>query len=117
VGAALTRAVIEEANYRALDHPEINRLARACKLEIDPALTAAYPGLQGAGVAVTLRDGRTLSGELKNVVPATPEQIRTRFHSAAEKILGADKTRAAEAFIESLESREDVGALAEILAM
>ena len=28
VGAALTRGVIEEANYRTLDHPEINRLAR-----------------------------------------------------------------------------------------
>ena len=116
VGAALSRGVIEEANYRRLDDPEINRLASVTTVEVDPALTAAYPGKQGAEVIVTLRDGRTLRRGLPDVVPAAHEEIRVRFRSAAEKILGADATRAAEAFIDQLENQEDVGALCTLLA-
>ena len=116
VGAALTRGVIEEANYRVLDHPEINRLAHLTKLEIDPALTADYPGLQGAEVIVTLRNGKTLRRGLPNVVPASPEQIRSRFATAAEAVLGVEKTNAALAFVDTLESRSDVSALCGMLA-
>lgn len=115
VGAALARSVIEEANYRVLDHAEINRLARLTKLAIDPALTAEYPAHQGAEVILTLRDGRVLRRALKDVVPATPQQIRTRFRSAAEKVLGADKTNAVEMFIMALEENQ-MGRLPELMA-
>ena len=80
--------MIEEANYRNLSDPEINRLAAITTVETDPALTAAYPAKQGAEVIVTLNDGRTVRRALADVVPATPDQIRARFRSAAEKVLG-----------------------------
>jgi 2-methylcitrate dehydratase PrpD len=114
--AALSRGVIEEANYRNLGDPEINRLARITTVETDPALTAAYPGKQGAEVTVTLRDGTTRRRGLSDVVPATPEQIRARFRSAAEKVLGAEATRAAERFIDRLDQQEDAGELARLLS-
>jgi 2-methylcitrate dehydratase PrpD len=113
--AALSRGVIEEANYRNLADPEINRLAGITTIEIDPALTAAYPAKQGAEMIVTLRNGETRTRSLSDVVPATPEQIRARFRSAAEKVLGAEATRAAESFIDSLDQQEDAGALARLL--
>lgn len=116
VGAALTRGVIEEANYRTLDHPEINRLACLTKLEIDPTLTAAYPAHQGAEVIVTLLDGRVLRHGLKDVVPATPEQIVKRFRSAAEKVLGSERTNAVKMFISGLE-QNDAGELPKLLAL
>ena len=52
---------------------------------------------------VTLRDGATVRRRLADVVPATPEQIRTRFRCAAEKVLGAEATAAAENFIDKLD--------------
>jgi len=116
VAAALSRGVIEEANYRNLSDTEINRLASITAVEIDPALTAAYPAKQGAEVIVTLRDGRTVRRALSDVVPATPEQIRTRFRSAAEKILGPEATAAAENFIDKLDEQDDAGALATLLS-
>jgi 2-methylcitrate dehydratase PrpD len=116
VAAALSRGIIEEANYRNLSDPEINRLASITTVEIDPALTAAYPALQGAEVIVTLKDGRTLRRTLADVVPATPDQIRTRFRCSAEKILGADATAAAENFIDHLDEQSDAGALATLLS-
>lgn len=116
VAAALSRGVIEEANYRNLSDPEINRLAAITTIEIDPALTAAYPAKQGAEVIVTLKDGRTVRSGLADVVPATPEQIRTRFRCAAEKVLGAEATAAAENFIDKLDQQHDAGALATLLS-
>ena len=116
VAAALSRGVIEEANYRNLSDPEINRLAGITTVEIDPALTAAYPGKQGAEVIVTLRDGRTLRRGLSDVVPATPDQIRARFRSAAEKVLGVEATATAEHFIDQLDRQDDAGTLARLLA-
>jgi 2-methylcitrate dehydratase PrpD len=115
--AALSRGVIEEANYRNLADPEINRLAAITTIEIDPALTAAYPAKQGAAVTVTLRDGTTRTRCLGDVVPATPDQIRARFRSAAEKVLGADATGKAEQFIDSLDEQEDAGRLAGLLSL
>lgn len=115
--AALSRGVIEEANYRNLADPEINRLAGITTIEIDPALTAAYPAQQGASMTVTLRSGETRTRALSDVVPATPEQIRARFRSAAGKILGPEATRAAETFIDTLDQQADAGALAKLLAL
>jgi 2-methylcitrate dehydratase PrpD len=114
--AALSRGIIEEANYRNLADPEINRLAGITTIEIDPALTAAYPAKQGASMTVTLRSGETRTRNLSDVVPATPEQIRARFHSAAEKILGTEATCAAERFIDALDQQEDAGALVRLLS-
>src|SRR5450432_707315 len=101
--AALARGTIEEANYRNLEDAEINRVAGITTIEIDPALTAAYPARQGAEMTVTMRNGEKHTRGQPDVVPATPEQIRARFRAASEKVLGADATRTAEAFIESLE--------------
>ena len=83
VAATLARQSIEESNYRRLDDPEIARLIGVTKLEEDLDLTQAYPGVQGSEVIVTLRDGRRLSQRMRDLVPATPDQIRARFRNAA----------------------------------
>lgn len=83
VAATLARRSIEESNYRRLDDPEIARLISVTKLEEDPQLTQAYPGVQGSEVIVTLSDGKVLRKKLSDLVPATPDQIRARFRSAA----------------------------------
>lgn len=110
VAATLARGAIEESNYRALGDPEINRLARATKLEIDPVFTAAYPGSQGTEVIVQRRDGRTLRSKLDDVIPASPEQIRVRFRAACPH------WRAIEQFVEKLEEQPDISILSGGLA-
>jgi len=104
VAATLARGVIEESNYHLLDNPEITRLASIAKLEVDPAFTAAYPGAQGTEVIVKWQE-RTAWSRLDDVVPATSEQIRTRFRSAC---VNAD---AVEEMVDTLERQEDVGVL------
>jgi 2-methylcitrate dehydratase PrpD len=109
VAATLVRGAIEESNYHLLGDPEINRLAKVTKLEIDPKFTAAYPGAQGTEVVVRSRAGNEWV-RLEDVIPATPEQIRARFRAACAN------WRAIEEIIEELEELEDMSVLSGGLA-
>lgn len=106
VAATLARRSIEERNYRLLDDPEIARLITITKLEEDPEFTQAYPRVQGAEVIVTLRNGKVLRKKMSDLVPATPDQIRARFRSAA----GAAATSMEQA-VDNLDQLEDVGSI------
>jgi 2-methylcitrate dehydratase PrpD len=110
VAATLARGAIEESNYHLLSDPEVVRLARLAKLEIDSAFTADYPRRQGSEVAITLRNGEVLRKRLLDVVPATPDQIRERFREACDA--GAP---AIEEKIDRLEEQDDVGVLCGLL--
>jgi 2-methylcitrate dehydratase PrpD len=109
VAATLARGVIEESNYHLLDDPEINRLAKLTKLEIDAGFTAAYPGAQGTEIVVRSRRG-TARSRFDDVVPATPDEIRARFREACKN------ARDIEEMVDTLEQQEDVGALGGLLA-
>ncbi len=109
VAATLARQAIEESNYRLLDDPEIARLIGVTKLEEDPDFTQAYPGAQGSEVIVTLRNGKVLRKRMRDLVPATPDQIRARFRTAA----GA-AGQPIEAMVDALDRLDDVGALVEL---
>jgi len=104
VAATMARRSIEESNYRRLDDPEIARLIGVTELEEDLDLTQAYPGVQGSEVIVTLRDGRRLSQRMRDLVPATPEQIRARFRNAA----GA-AAKGIEQKVDDLDQLDEVG--------
>ena len=100
-----------------LDHPEITRLAELTALEVDTELTAAYPAQQGSEVILTLRDGPPLARRLPNVIPATPDEIRTRFIRAAESVLGRDAVQELAATIDELESQPRVDRLANLTGL
>jgi 2-methylcitrate dehydratase PrpD len=106
VGATLARRSIEESNYRLLDDPEIARLTGVTTLEEDFEFSRAYPGAQGSEVIVTLRDGTVRSRRMRDLVPATPDEIRVRFRHAA-----GTAARPIEAMVDALDQLEDVGGL------
>jgi 2-methylcitrate dehydratase PrpD len=110
VAATLARGSIEESNYRLLSDPEIARLISVTRLQEGARFTQAYPGAQGSEVIVTLRDGRTMRRTLNDVVPATRDQIRARFRSAAGR-----NAQAIEETIERLDSIENAGELGPLL--
>ncbi|MBR1120968.1 MmgE/PrpD family protein [Bradyrhizobium lablabi] len=112
VAATLARGEIGEENYASLDEPEILRLIATTDLQDDPAFTAAFPARQGAEVAIRLRDGRTIRHSLPDVVAATPQEIRSRFRSAAGRVIGADRAQRLEQAIDGCEQLGDAGLIA-----
>jgi hypothetical protein len=112
VAATLSRGEIDEENYACLDDPEILRLVAATDLESDAAFTAAFPAKQGADVTVHLRGGKTIRHSLSDVVAATPAEIRSRFRTAAARVIGEDRARRLEETIDGCERLGDAGVIA-----
>jgi 2-methylcitrate dehydratase PrpD len=116
VAAALARGVVAETNYEDLADGEIQRLVRSTMLEIDRGFSAAFPNMQGAEVIASLADGRTKGRRLDDVVPATADEVRSRFASAASKVLGEGGARAVEALVAGLETEKRAGVLTKLCA-
>jgi 2-methylcitrate dehydratase PrpD len=88
VAATLARGSIAEANYSALDDPEIARLIAVTELVEDPAATEAFPARQASRVILTLTDGAEVAAALRDVRPASATLIRERLATAAERVFG-----------------------------
>ena len=111
VAAALAHGDLKRARFDLLDDPQTQRLADLCVLRSDPALTAAFPKLQGARVEATMADGRVLAAALENVVAASPDQIRAGFLADAGEALGPERASALLLMIDRLEDSADAQAL------
>ena len=84
--------------------------ASVTRLEIDEAMTAAYPDRQGGEVISHQVGGAIHRSRLDNVINATT--VRSRFRSAVEKAFGAARAETIERAINELERSADAGELA-----
>ena len=111
VANALLHGKIDETSYRHLDEAAMLALADKITVTVDDGLTAAFPAKQGAEVVVKLKDGKTLSRKLADVIPADIDLIRRRFGAAASATVGRETARQLEAAVDALDASGDVGAL------
>jgi len=115
VAAALFRSEITERNFELLRDPALARLVAMTTLEVDPALTAAYPGLQGGEVLVTLDDGTQHALRLDDVVHASAAEVAQRYAAATTEVFGAARAKAIAEAIDTLEHAPDAGRLSRLL--
>jgi hypothetical protein len=111
VASAFLQGKVDESSYVELNDPKLLALAHKVSVEVDAGLTSAFPAKQGAEVIVKLKDGRTLSRALADVVPANTALVRSRFRDSAAKVIGAANAAKMEAGIDDLENCADVGVL------
>jgi 2-methylcitrate dehydratase PrpD len=115
VAAALMKGSVSEENFTLLNDATLSRLIGLTTLQVDDALTQAYPGLQGGEVEVRETTGATHKVRLPDVVNATADEVRSRFRASAEQVMGAERARDIEARVDSLENCDDCGELARLL--
>lgn len=114
VAAALVYGNFAERNYVPGDNPDVQELARRVTVEIDAALTAAYPAKQGAAVIVRTRGGDTLEQSAADVEPTDPDGVHERFFAAAASALGEARAQELDTLIGTLENSADATALARL---
>ena len=102
---------MSEQNFKRLRDTDLHRLIDVMKLEIDDVMTKAYPEKQGGEVEVRETGGATHRVRLEDVVNASAADVRARFRTAAESVVGAARAREIESFIDELELRKDVAPL------
>ncbi|MGE0860158.1 MAG: MmgE/PrpD family protein, partial [Gammaproteobacteria bacterium] len=115
VAATLVSGAAGEHNFALLDDAAVRGLIARTTLTVDEALTAAYPGAQGAEVVLTLRDGHVLRRRLDDVRFASADEVRARFKAALTEAFDAAHADAVDAAIESFDSLADAGDLPRLL--
>jgi len=115
VAAALLTGAVAEKNFDLLGDARVQRLIGLTSLEVDEAMSAAYPGQQGGEVEVTDAAGGVHRARLADVVHASAHDVRARFREALNSALGAERTARVEAAIDTLDSSGDAGALVSAL--
>ena len=115
VAAALIKGGVSEDNFTLLDDAQLHRLLSVTTLEIDDAMTRDYPSQQGGEVEVREANGAQHRIRLRDVVNATETDVRERFRIAAATVVGADRTREIEQFIDALDECDDAGGLSTLL--
>jgi 2-methylcitrate dehydratase PrpD len=115
VAAAIAHGRIAEGNFARLDAPDVARLIGVTKLEVDDAMTRAYPGAQGGEVELRDVDGVVHVARLADVVHANAVEVRERFRAAAVGAVGTETALAIEACIDGLADTDDAGALGALL--
>jgi len=116
VAAALLTGTVAEANFGLLDDPRVRRLIGLTILEVDDAMSAAYPAQQGGEVAVTDTAGAVHRARLPDVVNASFDEVRVRFRGALSEAIGSARAAQVEAAIDGIDRCDDVGALISMLA-
>lgn len=111
VAATLLTGDASEANFGLLEDAALQRLLARTRLEVDAAMTRAYPAQQGGAVEVLLVDGTRHDERLPDVVNATSAEVRERFRAAAAVRLGAGAAARIEQLIEQLQDSDDAGRL------
>ena len=115
VAAALIMGGVSERNFTLLDDATLHRLIGVTSLEVDDAMTQAYPSQQGGAVEVREAGGATPRVRLDDVVNATAADVRERFRAAAQSVVGAVQAREIEHGIDGLDASDNAGQLALLL--
>ena len=115
VAAALIAHGVSEKNFALLDDARLHRLIGLMTLDVDDAMTRAYPGQQGGEVEIRCRGGALLRERLDDVVNASAAEVRARFRAAVSEAGGAQRARDLEDCIEQLPDSDDAGRLGALL--
>jgi len=91
VAAALMLGGVTERNFALLADAELHRLIGVMTLQVDDAMTRAYPGLQGGEVEVREAGGSSHRMRLDNVVNASALDVKARFRAATQEVFGAGR--------------------------
>lgn len=116
VAAVVVNAAIDENNYTRLDDPEVQRLARATRIELDDEFTAAFPERQGAEIQLDLADGRLVSERMDALVSCTSQDVCERFRKAGAAVWGVAKADRIGEMVDTLERLDRAGRLVAELA-
>ena len=91
----------------ALTDPEILRLSDTMVMQEDDHANDAFPNKRMARVDLHLKSGEVLHGDWITPrwdadAPPTPEELRNKFHTLADPVLGLDRANAIENAIDAL---------------
>jgi len=114
------KVTTDQFSHDKLRNQETLKLASKVRVKIDPEMDKIYPERWPAIVEISTADGRKLKKQVDfqkghNRNPLTDEEIKEKFRSLVLDTLSEEKTEDIITFIYSLEKRNNVSQLMEIV--
>ncbi len=111
---------INEVSGTALNDPEIMRLSRGLQMFEDETCNAAFPAQRYAKAQLHMKDGRLLTSDIMNPrwtadEPPSSTELRSKFHTLADPLIGIDRAAGIEAATSALKSGGSVQTLADLI--
>lgn len=116
VASALLNGNFNDTHFQDYSNETLQQLTNIITIEIDDALTMAYPAHQGAAISLTDATGQTFEAILEDVIPAGTEEVLKRSGLAMATVLGEEQSNKLVELISGLESRDNLDAMFELLS-
>lgn len=117
VAAALIKGSVTEENFTLLEDSTLHRLISVMTLQVDEAMTRAYPAQQGGEVEILDGDGEAYGVRLDDVVNASACEVRERFRAQAQETFGNVRALEIEDCINKIDQAENAGMLPQLLGI
>ena len=115
VASALLHKNFMDSNYHNYSDTVVAGLINKIQLNIDEALTNAYPNKQGARIIVSTEKSNYEAAQ-DDVIKADEAEVNIRFSQTAESILGSSKASRLVASIDRLTDTEDIRSFLDLLS-
>jgi 2-methylcitrate dehydratase PrpD len=115
VASALLYGDFDDSHFQNFSDERLESLANLITLEIDDALTQAYPGQQGAAIRLTNVTGQIVDANLEDVIPAGTEEVMNRSRHALADVLGEEQGKKLLELIARMESLDNLDAVFDLL--
>ncbi|MDG2175820.1 MAG: MmgE/PrpD family protein [Gammaproteobacteria bacterium] len=115
VARALLYGDFNDTHFQDYSSETLQHLSKLITLEIDDALTKAYPEQQGAAIRLTNVNGQTLDANLEDVIPAGTEEVMNRSSHALATVLGEEQSSTLLDLITRLESLNNLDTVFDLL--
>lgn len=122
IAVALTQGSAWPEDFRHWDDDEVQRLRRMVEIAVEPEIQANYPDMNGSRVLLTLQNGETRSGYVRNAkgepeFRMSPQEMREKFEVLTRDILPPEAIEEIVALCGNLQDEPDVARLMQLAAV
>jgi len=114
VAAVFVFKELTQSNYENFSDPRVNRLTILATVDVDDAISGAYPKKQGCEITVTLKGGKIIHEKMDDLEVMNDERVISNFEAQATRTLSKKQTAELKNAIENLDKLDNIAGLVKL---
>jgi len=114
VAAVFVFKELAQSNYEKYSDPRVNKLASLATVEVDDAISGAYPKKQGCEITITLKGGKVIHDKMDDLEVMTDERVIANFEAQATRTLSKKQADELKNAILNLDKLDNIGSLVKL---
>jgi len=114
VAAVFVFKELAQSNYEKYSDPRVNKLTTLITVEVDDAISGAYPKKQGCEITITLKGGKVIHDKMDDLEVMTDERVIANFEAQATRTLSKKQADELKNAILNLDKLDNIGSLVKL---